>query len=187
MLVEACYALTTKLFKKDIARAMAKKDNAKGCFDIILDKQKLLADYWFEYENHDTYLVINYESGNLPQKILLTIQELTFGTRAYFTCECGYVASSLYIRPNSLQMRCRRCHNLRYEVNSFNKGTIHGKALYQLSRRIKIMNIRESIDRPFYKGDYCGRFKRFLELAKRAGLNDVVEDAAKLLEFVKAK
>ena len=172
-LVESCFRLDTKLLKKDLAKAR-NKESVEG-FLNFLDKGKQTAlDYTVEYSfDENTYLIINY--GEESQKILLSNHELTFGTRTYLTCGCGLRTNALYLKNEIFA--CRKCLKLKYASAVINRTSKHGKFIYQQTQILKLMDMRESMNRIFYKSRYSKRFTHFLDLCARVGLTDQVRDA----------
>jgi len=123
--------------------------------------------------------------GGEPQRIVFEWVDINFGQVAYFQCNCGCRASKLYLPPNSVRYRCRKCHNLKYRLSSLNSKSVAGRVLYKFNRMNKLIETRENIKRVFYKGKYTRRFKRFLRLCENAGIDSVVEDAKNLLDVMK--
>jgi len=103
-------------------------------------------DYSIEY-NYDgnTYLVVNV--GVEPQKILLSDHNLTFGTRTYLVCGCGARVNALYLKGTFFA--CRNCHKLQYKSTTINTRSDHGAMLYQQSKILKLIDMREEIPRPY--------------------------------------
>jgi len=179
ILVESCFRLETKLLKKDLRLAREHKTGLGGFINIRFGDKESVADYYFEYDSEYDYLVIQY--GETEQKIKLTESELYFGTRSWFVCDCGSCASKLYLPPNSKEFKCRRCHNLVYELTTFNRNSKHGQVFYRTNRLIKLMNAEEEMRSKFYNGKPTMRFDRFLTLSDRVGFKSSRENAEKLL------
>lgn len=175
-LVENSFALSTRLLKKDLNRARG-GETVDGYLNFLYNGKETVLDYSIEHENDTPYLVINFTAE--PQKILLSEQELTFGTRVYLTCKCGDRTNALYLSKDIFA--CRKCHKLRYESTTINRNSRHGKFLYQQRNILKIIAMRENMGRIFYKSQYTKRFKRWLGLCARAGLTKEVLDAQKLM------
>lgn len=175
-LIENSFALSTHLLKKDLRKAR-EKETVDGYLNFSHNGKSSVLDYSTEYENDNSYLVINFTE--IPQRILLSEQKLTFGTRVYLTCKCGYRTNTLYLSKDIFS--CRKCHKLRYESTIINRNSRHGKFIHQQMKILKLMDIREKIDRIFYRSKYTKRFKRWLELCARAGLTKDVLDAQKLM------
>ncbi len=180
-LVESYFWLNTKLLKKTLKKAR-QKDPVEGEYlNFIHDGRSSSLDYSLEYSfNGDTYLVINFAEES--QKILLAERELKFGSRSYLVCGCGKKTNGLYLKLG--YFACRRCHKLKYESTTINRHSKHGQFLYQQSRLLKIMAIRESMNRIFYRSRYSKRFRRYLELCGRVGLTNEVSSAQKLMEGI---
>lgn len=144
--------------------------------------------YWFENENREDFVYISH-GPNDPQRIALIESELTFGTRSFFICGCGYRASKLYLKPppGNSEIKCRKCHNLRYGLEMINRHSRQGALLYRTNRTIKAINLREIIGgRIFYRSRYTGNFLRYLALCAKAGLNREIEDAKRLMADIQA-
>lgn len=180
-LVENSFALTTHLLKKDLKKAR-ERETADGYLNFLNKGNQTVLDYSIEHEDDTPCLVINFTE--VPQRILLSEQKLTFGTRLYLTCGCGYRTTALYLSKGIFA--CRKCHRLRYESTTINRVSKHGRFLYHLSRKIKLISKRESIGRMFYKSKYTKRYNRWVELCAREGLMDCVADAKKLIADVNA-
>jgi hypothetical protein len=139
--------------------------------------------YWFDDDDRPMYLFISVE-GNEPQKLRWEQVEITFGLREYFYCQCGQRSAKLYLLPNGTEFQCRICHKLRYRLTSFNRNSIAGKTIYKMDRLHKLANDRASMSRIFYNGEYTKRFKRFLKLCDRAGLDSIVKGANDLKALI---
>ena len=181
-LIENTFALSAHLLKKDLRKAR-RKEPVEGYLNFSYHGKPSVLDYSTEYENEDAYLIVSFNAE--PQRILLSEHELTFGTRTYLTCKCGYRTNALYL--NKGIFACRKCHNLQYESNTSNRNSKHGKFLYQHHKIIKIMNMRESMGRIFYKSQYSKRFKRWLKLCNQAGLTDEIKDANDLMTAINSQ
>ena len=175
-LVENSFALSTHLLKKDLRKAR-EKETVDGYLNFSHNGKSSVLDYSTEYENDNSYLVINFKE--IPQRILLSEQKLTFGTRVYLTCKCGYRTNTLYLSKDIFA--CRKCHKLRYESTTINRNSRHGRFLYQQRIVMKLMVMRESMGRIFYKSKYSKPFNRWLKLCTRSGLTKEVLDAQKLM------
>ncbi len=174
-LVEECFALTPKTV----------------CRFNCVEKSEINSlehgpgiNYWFDDDNGSTCLFVSI-GGQEPQKFNWELVLLTFGERAYFYCSCGHRASKLYLPPNGTEFKCRKCHNLKYELSTFNRKSLAGQSLYQANRLLKLANSRANISRIFYNGNFTKRFERFLKLCDRAGLDSVVKGAQDLKALTK--
>ncbi len=132
--------------------------------------------YWQENDNDQSVWSISVK-GNEPQEINMEWESITYGERPYFRCECGHRATKLYLPANSHEFKCRDCHNLHYQLTTFNRYSINGKKLYQLNRLNKLSNNRASMSRIFYEGKFTKRFERFLGQCEKAGFNSIVQGA----------
>jgi hypothetical protein len=141
--------------------------------------------YW--YEDPEDWSVWSISvNGSDPQEIKMEWEPITFGDRPYFRCECSRRASKLYLPPNGHEFKCRDCHNLSYQLASFNRHSPAGRKLYQVNRLNKLSNNRAGMSRIFYEGKYTKRFERFLRQCERAGFNSIVEGANALKKLVMA-
>src|SRR3989344_8056754 len=140
-LIENSFAISTKLLKKDLYRAREQKTGINGFINISYGNTKAVADYSIELGTEYDYLVIQY--GEKEQRIKLAESELHFGTRSWFICECERRVAKLYLPPHTTKFKCRRCHSLSYELQSFNKNSKHGHLMYITNRTIKLMSMRE--------------------------------------------
>lgn len=181
-LVENSFALSTHLLKKDLLKTR-KKEPVNGYLNLSYNGKPTALDYSVEYDDDNSYLVINFTE--IPQKILLSEHELTFGTRTYLTCKCGDRTNALYL--NKAIFACRKCHKLQYESTTINRNSRHGKFLYQQRIVMKLMIMRESMGRIFYKSKYSKPFNRWLKLCTRSGLTKEVLDAQKLMADINSQ
>ncbi len=186
-LKESCFTLSTKLLRKDLQKARNKELVEEEYLNFIHNGKPSVLFYSIE-ESFDgnTYLVIDFNGE--PQRILLSSRELTYGTRTYLTCCCGHKTNALYLKntPESTFFACFRCHNLRYKSTTINSRSDHGRMLYQQSKRLELLDMRESIPRPLYKSKWTKRFQRFLKLCSQSGLFNQVKDARTTMETIKA-
>ncbi len=180
-LIENSFALSTNLLKKDLKKAR-EKINVDGYLNIVNQGRPSVIDYSIEYQEDCTYLVI--VMAEEPQKILLVEKELTFGMRTFLSCGCGALTNALYLKQQFFA--CRVCQSLSYSSNRINRNSDHGYMLYQNSKRLKLMEMREGINRIFYNNQYTKRFSRFLKLCGQAGLTREVRDAQELMGAIKA-
>ncbi len=141
---------------------------------------------WFEEDLIDPNIVHVSVNGNEPQKLVLEYINATYGQRCYLICNCGHRVAKLHLTPHGKEFRCRVCLNLRYRISVTNSRSIAGGALHNFSRISKLMEMRERIDRIFYRGRFTKRYKRFLMLCGKAGLNSEVDRAQNLLETIKS-
>ncbi|MFH2144058.1 MAG: hypothetical protein ABIJ97_16655 [Bacteroidota bacterium] len=183
-LVENTFALSTKLLKESLKKARA-KETVEGEYLNYLDSGRPSAlDYYIEYSiDGSTYLVVNI--GVEPQRILLSEEELTFGTRTYLTCGCGQRTNALYLKEGVFA--CRECHQLSYQSTTINRSSKHGKFLYKSSLAIKAMKMREGMSHIFYGSRYTKKFNNYLNLCNRAGLFNEVFEAEKLLTAINSQ
>jgi len=153
--------------------------------DILLDRHhgSLKINYWTNDSADLSSVCVSIE-GREPQKINLDWEEITYGERAYFQCECGLRVNKIYLPENGKEFACRKCHGLLYQLTTFNRHTNAGKFLYKQNRLQKLMESREKMGRILYKNNFTKRFERFLNLCNKAGLDDVVKGANTLKELI---
>ena len=163
------------LSPKDILCGISSSQNKKGDSRIL--------DYWLDNPAEPSIAFVSI-SGNEPQSISIEWKTITFGERAYFLCECNCRVSRLYLPQDKAKFKCRKCHNLQYQLASFSRYSVAGKSLYHMNRLQKLTNSRAGMGRVFYKGHYTKRFERFLGLCEKAGLESVVQGARVLKELV---
>ena len=175
-LIEDSFILSTNLLKKDLRKARD-RESTEGTLNIIYDNKPSILDYKVEYSGEETYLDVFFDIE--PQRILLSEYELTFGTRTYLTCGCGTRTNALYLKLGFFA--CRKCQKLNYRSTTINSKSEHGRFLYQQSKRLKLMDMRESIGRIFYKSKYTKRFMRWLKLCEQSGLFKEVKSANDLM------
>lgn len=180
-LIEDCFRLSTKLLKNDLRKTRQREPIVNGYLNIVNQGKSAVLDYKIEYVNDNAYLEVYFDAE--PQRILLSEEQLTFGIRTYLTCPCGQRTNALYLKKNFFA--CRNCHKLCYQSSTINRKSRHGQVIYQLSRKIKLMNDREKLWRIFYKSKYTKRYKHWLIRCSRAGLIDETTRAIKLQELVK--
>ena len=181
-LVESCFVLDTKTIKNDLRLARRQKGAIGGCINIIHGNKQSVADYYIEIGKEHDYLVIQY--GEEEQRIRLTEGELHFGPRSMFICDCGTRVGKLYLPSHAIQFKCRKCHNLAYQSTTINRTSKHGKFLHQQSQILKLADMRDKMNRIFYKSRYTKRFLHWLGLCSRAGLFDEAMQAWKLQDAV---
>ena len=136
-LIENTFALNTKLLKEDLKKARERKP-VENYLNISHNRQHSVIDYYIEYEEEGTYLVVAFNEDT--QRILLAEEELTFGTRTYLTCACGQRTNALYL--NKGVFACRKCHKLKYQSTTINRNSKHGQFLYKQSQILKLMSLR---------------------------------------------
>jgi hypothetical protein len=175
-LIENSFALSTNSLKKDLYKARD-REPVEGTLNVIYNNKPSILDYKIEYTGGETYLEVFFNIE--PQRILLSEYELTFGTRTYLTCGCGARTNALYLKLGFFA--CRDCQKLSYRSTTINSKSEHGKFLYQQSKRLKLMDMRESIGRIFYKSKYTKRFMRWLKLCEQSGLFKEIKSANDLI------
>jgi hypothetical protein len=178
-LIEYCFTITTKRFRKDLELVREHRKNISGYIDIKHGTKVSVSDYSVEYGMEYDYLVIHNEG--VEQRIKLIDGQLKFGTRIWFICECGAHIAKLYLPPGCKEFKCRRCHHLCYQSTRINKNSKHGRFLYKESLVLKIIAMRESMGRIFYRSEYTKRFKRWLNLCDKAGLTNERGNANNLM------
>ena len=181
--IENSFALSTKLLKKDLQKARRKESVEGGYLNFVHDGRGRALDYEIEYlPDGATYLVIHI--GEEPQKILLAERELTFGVRTYLSCGCGHKTNALYLKLG--YFACRNCQKLHYRSTNLNRTSEHGQFLFLQERRLRLMEMREKIDRPIYKGRYTKRFMRWLGHCSRAGIFNEAIQAWEAMEAIRS-
>lgn len=175
-LIEGCPSISIGSLSHDLLRFRNKEDNISGNLDIKNGEPALTYSYYFNYSDVDSLVILNNNTGS-TQHVELASQELNFGTRNHFICECSRVCNNLYLPHGSDSFKCRICCRLRYELSSINRSSKHGKLLYTTNRTIKLINLRSSITRPLYRSRYTKRMNTFIKLSHQVGLVHVVEDA----------
>jgi len=174
--IESCFFLTPKRAEQSLNRIRKIGDNT--------DYQRKDIRYNYKEENDKVFLFVTVGS-NAPQKILLEQTEPSdYFLRDYFRCECGCRVTKLYLLPDGSCFKCKKCHNLKYQVQSFNKSSKHGKIFLETSRILKLMNERENIDRIFYNSAYTKRFNKWLDSALELGMVEMVREARVLESIV---
>jgi hypothetical protein len=182
-LVEGCPNLNINFIKEDLLRYKKNGGDVSGIANIGYDNNIKTCNYWFDSGDDMEYLMISF-NGSEPQKIKISEQELSFGTRHYFVCDCGRQACRLFMPDGKTKLRCRSCYGLNYELSMINRNSIHGRLLYVTNRKLKLINKQITLNRIFYMGRYTQRYVRFLKLCQQAGLNNVIENAKELMEAV---
>ena len=180
-LVENTFALSTKLLRKDLQKAREKKPVEEQYINFIHNGNSSVLFYSIEYDFENTaYLVINFTGES--QKIRLSREELTFGTRTYLTCGCSKRVNTLYLKNTFFA--CFNCHQLRYKSTTINSRSDHGRMLYMQNKRLELIEMRESIPRPLYRSKWTKRFIRFAKLCDKAGLFSQVKDAQTTMKAI---
>ncbi|MDO8490241.1 MAG: hypothetical protein Q7S47_02380 [bacterium] len=181
-LVESCFALSTKLLRKDLQKARNNEPVEGEYINFVHNGRAVALDYSIERNSDgNTYLVVNFDEE--PQKIPLSTRELTFGTRTYLVCGCGKRANALYLK--NTYFACFGCQNLRYRSTTINHRSDHGRMLYLHSKRLELIDMRENIPRPLYRSKWTKRYLRFIKLCDQAGLFHQVADAQNTMKAIK--
>ena len=187
MLVEQCEILEIVSLGDSLRKFRKGENGISGMVKLPSGRE---VNFWFDDKNGENF-VFALCRDNEPQEIAMTETGTTFGMKSYFVCECGYRASKLYLPPlgkRELKFKCRKCHNLRYELEMINRNSMQGRFLYKTNRMIKAINMRESLgNRIFYGGRYSKRFENFLALCDRAGLKENAEDARTMMSEMQAQ
>ncbi len=191
-IVESCKKLSATAIKRDLKRARNGEPNITGQikFKHGSDVRWTIWDYWVEYSDRETYLMVGLGDSNgqyEPNKILLSERSLTYGNRSYFSCpKCGKAVGKLYLPQRTIVFQCRKCWRLKYELQTINPNSVQGRHFYRMHRVIKLIHQRERVNRIFYAGRYSKRFERFLRLCSRVeGLESMAENAAELIMAIK--
>ena len=69
--------------------------------------------------------------------------------------------SMVYLPSGHLELKCRICYGLGYELSAIDRNSKHGQFLYTTSQTIKLANQRANMNRIFYKSKYTHRYERF--------------------------
>ena len=185
-LIEECYQLSTSALKRSIARC----GNASGAviddqLTLLNGKNELIVNYWLELEGGEPIVTLGAPNRE-PQKIsLLTLGTPFAGTRYYFECpDCLRRCDKLYLSPEAQEFKCQQ--HFTYGLTIINRQSPYGQYIYQLSRKAKVMDKREAINRIWYAGSYTRRYCSLLKMAARAGMVDYVKDTMKIWEEVQA-
>jgi hypothetical protein len=178
MLVESCFKLVPKLIKKDLLKARD-LEPIEGFLNFTHNDKETALDYSFELDGENTRLIIMF--GAEPQYIQLSEQQLSIGSRTVFVCACGRKTYGLYLLNDTFA--CLKCQKLHYASTRINRRSKHGEFLHKQLQVIKLIEMRESISRPFYKSNYTRRYQRWLKLCLHAGIYDEV---IRGIEFKKA-
>lgn len=176
LFVENAFALTPKDILRNIQRIRKIGTSA--------DDRRADIDYWLE-DPSDPSVVFVSITGKEPQRLDLEWLDLTYGKRAYFLCQCGLRTTKLHLPLNGQEFKCRKCHNLQYQLTTFNRHSIAGRSLYKMNRLQKLSESRANMGRILYNGNYTKKFQRFLGLCERAGLESIVQGANDLMALLK--
>src|SRR3989344_8761363 len=128
-IVESCKTLSITAIKRDLKRARNGEANITGQirFKHGSDVHWTVWNYWIEYANCETYLMISLEDLNgqyEPNKILLAEWNLTYGDRTYFVCgKCNKNVNKLYLPQRTIVFYCRKCWRLKYELQTINPNS----------------------------------------------------------------
>lgn len=179
---EDVFALTTKLLKKALIMAKYGDFVKDEPLNFRREGKGDALHYSIEqFPDGKDYLVLNYNGER--QSVLLSYRDLKYGRMAYLTCPCGVITRALYLKGS--YFACRRCQKLHYRTTTINTTSDFGYLASQNEKRLRLMDLRESINRIFYRGDYTKKFKRYLELCRRLGLNKEVVSAQKLIDDIR--
>lgn len=169
LFVENSFVLTPKEVLHNLRVVMGHKDAS-------YTKPPANVNYWLEDESDPSVVLVTVD-GKEPQRITVEFEEVTFGARSYFRCDCGHKATKLYLPPCGARFACRKCHGLQYQLASFDRHSVAGRKIYRMNRLHKLSNSRASMGRIFYNGKYTKKFERFIGLCDKAGLDSIVQGA----------
>lgn len=177
--VEICRRLTIKQFGKQLLRQVNYLNSTndiitkgvRGKFRLLLNKDDALyISFEVDLTKTPPTLIIAGSKdpmqigGALYQEIGLELQTIRWGVRWYFLCRCGRRCNTLYLPPGGKVFSCRNCHNLTYLTHTINKNTNSGLHYYTL-RKMKLLWIKQAMDRMSYNGQNTKRAERYLEMA----------------------
>lgn len=119
-------------------KLLTRKD--PGSFVLVIGLCPVRIDYEVLEIAGEKVVAIRYWKNDrlVSQWISLDQEDIRFGTRPYFRCNCGHKANTLYLRPGRDMFACRKCHDLVYELATLNKGAYHNQIFYLNNRWIKI-------------------------------------------------
>ena len=160
-LISDCYALDLYL----IPHPAVLTKLAGGEHSTIIAKRNHLAGLFISADAEDKakikVRVVTAKQLVFEHTVELTTQKITFGVRRYFKCACGRRANSLYLK--NYKFKCRRCHNLVYEITRLKKGTF----LYRLNRNDKIEAASHQVGRITYGIGLTRKARRVVALNKK--------------------
>lgn len=177
------FALTTGELKEALKKARNNEPVEEEPLNFIgNDGRPSALHYSIEYGwNDDKYLVIYL--GPEPQKILLHERPLTYGVRTEFVCGCGRKCNTLYLSADYFS--CRKCKLLRYESTRVNKNSDHAYMRWIYGKRMELMEMKASIKRIFYKGQYTKKYLRYISLCIKYHAYDEVEASKEVTELLR--
>lgn len=96
------------------------------------------------------------------------------GIKTFFVCSCGKRCRNLYLRSDGEWFGCRGCNNLTYLSNRATRDTTNGVIFSDFSKLTKLIERREKIRSPWYRGEPTKKFQKLLSDAERCGFHEFV-------------
>jgi len=177
------FALTTRDLKEALKKARDNEVVEEEPLNFIgSDGRPSALHYSIEYGwNNDKHLVIYI--GPEPQKIPLHDRVLSFGTRTYLVCGCGRDCNALYLTGD--YFACRKCKMLRYESTRVNKNSDHAYMMWLYAKRLELMEMKASIKRFFYRGQFTKKYLRYIALCIKYHVYDEVESSEEIKKLLR--
>ena len=176
--VEEFFVLDITSVKKDLKKIRNGKVT-EGVTTIYREVKKIQLSYWSEFKDKKAYLVVAAQNQE-PQAVPLALQQITYGLKTYFVCECGKRCSKLFCHPQILYMfKCAKCHNLRYKLSSIYRQGRIGMQMYMLEQFNKFIDNGKKCPRIFYNGKETKPFIAYRKKMARIGMFQYVEEGQK--------
>ena len=143
MLVEDCAILELAHFPKGFLH-FTKKSAGR----IRLTKLLTVLDVNFEIvpRRVNPYIELNFLKNRkqIKQVVYHDYGNVNLGSiRPYLLCECGYRANKLYMPLGGRYQafKCRKCHELRYELTTINRKALGNDLFYRANRLMKLQSM----------------------------------------------
>ena len=183
MLVEDCLSISQKSFGKDWDR-IKRGEKFQGEVQIT---PRLSLSYWTENKDGEMQIVI--AIGADLQTITLSTSELTYGTHFFFVCQCEKSCHKLYLPPGSKEWKCFKCSpTLKYGSSQTSSNPYIGAILYKARWMNKAMQLEEMVGRRrIYNNNFTRRYLSFLSASKKAGIDNLVDNASILFSIMRER
>lgn len=110
------------------------------------------------------------------------------GVKTFFVCWCGKRCKKLYLRPDGERFACRGCNDLTYLSSRITRDTVNGTIFSDFNKLTKLIERREKIRSPWYRGTQTKKFQKLLRDAEGYGFHEFVcwqRNGIKDLQYMK--
>ncbi len=120
--------------------------------------------------------VLTLEYANKDQSIEIQKIPAFRGYKKFFVCMCGKRCKMLYLRTDGDKFKCRTCNNLTYISNRVGRETVNGALFSDFNKLTRLIERREKIRSPWYRGEPTKNFLRLLCSAEKSGFHGFVRE-----------